>query len=92
MVVVKESELSCSNSMSARSKRRVVLHIVCYLLEVIKIFTKEDRKDIISRVLHHQLLNEDMENITFRDQCVSEEIVESMKPSLHFSERDREHR
>ena len=75
MVVVKESELSCSNSMSERSKRRVVLHIVCYLLEVIKIFTKEDRKDIISRVLHHQRLNEDMENIKFRDQCVSEEIV-----------------
>ena len=84
MVDVKESELSCSISMSERSKRRVVLHIVRYLLEVIERFTKEDRRDIISRVLHHQLLNECMENIKIRDQCVSEEIVESMKSSLHL--------
>ena len=33
-------------------------------------------------MLHHQLLNEDMENIKFRDQCVLEEIVEYMKSSL----------
>ena len=84
MVDVKESELSCSNSMFERSKRRVVLHLVRYLLEVIERFTKEDRRDIIFGVLHHQLLNENMENIKFRDQCVSEEIVESMKSSLHL--------
>ena len=47
--------------MSERSKRRVVLHIVRYLLEVIERFSLEDRRDTISRVLHNQLLNEDME-------------------------------
>ena len=82
MVVDEENEVSCSKSMSGRSKRRVVLHIVYYLLEVIERFSLEDRRDIISRVLHHQLLNENMKNIKFRDQCVSEEIVESMKSSL----------
>ena len=76
MVVDEESEVSLSKSMSERSKRRVVLHIVRYLLEVIERFSLEDHRDIISRVLHHQLLNEDMENIKFRDQCVSEEIRE----------------
>ena len=84
MVVDEESEVSLSKSMSERSKRRVVLHIVRYLLEVIERFCLEDHRDIISRVLHHQLLNEDMENIKFRDQCVSEEIVECMKSSLHL--------
>ena len=84
MVDVKESELSCSISMSERSKRRVVLHIVRYLLEVIGRFTKEDRRDIISRVLHHQLWNECMDNIEFRNQCVLKEIVEFMKSSLHL--------
>ena len=80
MVVVKERELSCSKSMSKRN-RRVLLHIVRYLLEVIERFTKEDRRDIILRVLHYQLLNEDMENIKFRNQCVLKEIVESIKSS-----------
>ena len=84
MVVDEESKVSLNKSMSERSKRRVVLHIFRYLLEVIERFSLEDRRDIISRVLHHQLLNEDMENIKFRDQCVSEEIVESMKSSLHL--------
>ena len=76
MVVDEESEVSLSKSMSERSKRWVVLHIVRCLLEVIERFSLKDRRDIISRVLHHQLLNEDMENIKFRDQCVSEEIEE----------------
>ena len=84
MVIAKESELECNTSMSETTKRRVVLHIVRYLLEIIERFSLQDRRDIISRVLHHQLLNEDMENIKFRDQCVSEEIVESMKSSLHL--------
>ena len=63
MVVDEESEVFLSKSMSEKSKRRVVLHIVRYLLEVIERFSLEGRRDIISRVLHHQLLNEDMENI-----------------------------
>ena len=70
MVVVNESELLCSTSIFERSKRWVFLHIVRYLLEITKRF-----RDIISRVLHHQHLNEDMENIKFRDQFVLEEIV-----------------
>ena len=59
----------------------MVLHIVHYLLEITKRFSAEDHRDIICRVLHHEHLNEDMESIKFRDQCVLEEIVESMKSS-----------
>mgnify|MGYP007007530658 FL=1 len=82
MGVPNESELSSNSCISERTKRRVVLHIVRYLVEITKRFSEEDRRDIICRVLHHQSLNEDMERIKFRDQCVSEEIVESMKSSL----------
>ena len=53
MVVDEESEVPLSKFMSERSKRQVVLHVVHYLLEVIERFSLEDRRDIISRVLHH---------------------------------------
>ena len=82
MIVPNESKLSSSTSISERTKRRVVLHIVRYFLEMTKKFSEEDRRDIICRVLHHQHLNDDMDSIKFRDQCVLEEIVKSMKSSL----------
>ena len=50
MVVNEESEVSLSKSMSEKSKTRVVLHIVHYLLEVIERFSLEDRRDIIASV------------------------------------------
>ena len=82
MIVPNESKLSSSTSISERTKRRVVLHIVRYFLEMTKKFSEEDRRDIICRVLHHQHSNDDMDSIKFRDQCVLEEIVKSMKSSL----------
>ena len=85
MGIPNESELSSSSCIYERTKRQVVLHIVRYLVEITKRFSKEDRRDIICRVLHHQRLNEDMGRINFGDQCVSEEIVESMKSSLDLS-------
>ena len=82
MIVPNESDLSSNTFIFEKTKRLVVLHIVCYLLEMTKRFSEVDRRDIICRVLHHQHLNDDMECIKFRDQCVSEKIVQSMKSSL----------
>ena len=89
MVVINEIEVSLVlmdqsiRPISERSKQRVVLHIVCYLFEVIKRFSKEDHRDIISRVLYRQNLNEHTKNIRFRDSRVHGVI-------LRLSERGRE--
>ena len=61
--VPNESELSSNSCISEWTKRRVVHHIVRYLVDITKRFSEEDRRDIICRVLHHQSLNEDMERI-----------------------------
>mgnify|MGYP007065654756 CR=1 FL=1 len=79
MVVDEESEVSLSKSMSERSKRRVVLHIVRYLVEIRKRFSEEDHRDIIYKVLHHQRLNEDMGRIKF-----SEKTTDHMKERKSF--------
>ena len=77
-----ESEFSSNSCISETTKRRGVLHIVRYLLEITKIFSGEDLRDIICRVLHDQRFDEDMIIIKFRIQCISKDIVESMKSSL----------